>query len=97
MQARLFSMVLAVVLIAGQLFLALHSHNLESHANGELCEVCILSAGLDQALAHAHPNIGIQPADALTEAARDSYDFQYAVIAFLARAPPSRPPLQLVT
>ena len=81
-------MVLAVVLIAGQLFLALHSHDLESHANGEACEVCILSAGLDQALAHAHPHTGIQPTDALTEAGQDSVDFQYAVLAFLARAPP---------
>ncbi|MDX1697701.1 MAG: hypothetical protein R3308_05405 [Thiohalobacterales bacterium] len=88
MQARLFSMVLAVVLIAGQLSLALHSHDLESHANGEACKVCMLYAGLDQALAHAHPHTGIQPTDALTEAGRHSINFQYAVIAFLARAPP---------
>ena len=88
MQARLFSMVLAVALIVGQLFLVLHSHDLDRHANGEACELCMHSAGLDHALTHAHPYIDIQPPHVLTEAGQDSIDFRYAVIAFLARAPP---------
>jgi hypothetical protein len=88
MQARLLSMVLSVGLIIGQLFLVQHALDLDSHANGELCEICMLFAGLDQALVHAHQPIGIQSIYQLTEGSLSSLHFQSHAIGFLARAPP---------
>ena len=81
-------MLLSVGLIIGQLFLVLHALELDSHANGEPCEVCMLPASLDQALVHAHQPIGIQSICELTEGSQYSFRFQSPAISFLARAPP---------
>ena len=46
---------LAVVLILGQLAFVYHALDQSSHTDDEPCKLCLLSAGLDQALEQKPP------------------------------------------
>ena len=88
MQGKFTSSLLAIGLIIGQLLLVQHAFDSHRHADNEPCEVCILSAGLDQALEQSQPSTGLQPVHSLTDGCQDSLDLQPPAMAFLARAPP---------
>ena len=80
---------LAVVLILGQLAFVHHALDLSSHTDDESCKLCLLSAGLDQALAQNHQSIEIKQIRGL---ASNWQAFQFLpsiTTAFMARAPPA--------
>jgi hypothetical protein len=80
---------LAVVLILGQLAFVHHALDQNSHTDDEPCKLCLLSAGLDQALAQNHQSIEIKQIRGL---ASNWQAFQFLpsiTTAFLARAPPA--------
>ena len=86
---RFNSTLLAVVLILGQLAFVHHALDMDSHADGKPCKLCLLSAGLDQALAQKHQPIEIKPIRGLTSNWQDLLNLQPVTTAFLARAPPA--------
>jgi len=89
MKDKLTSTLLAVVLILGQLAFAHHALDLSSHEDGEYCELCLLSASLDQALAQKHQPAANELSHGLTGNWKDLLTLQTVTPAFLARAPPA--------
>ena len=83
------STLLAVVLILGQLAFAQHALDLSSHADGEYCELCLLSASLDQVLAQKHHPAANEPTRGLSGNWQDLVTLQTVTPVFLARAPPT--------
>jgi len=83
------STLLAIVLILGQLAFVHHALDQSSHADGEPCALCLLSAGLDQALAQKHQSIEHKPIRGLAGNWQDLLNLQTVTTAFLARAPPA--------
>ena len=86
---RFTSTLLAVVLILGQLAFVHHTLDLSSHVDGEPCKLCLLSAGLDQALAQKHQSIEIKQIRGLASNWQDFQILPSITTAFLARAPPA--------
>jgi hypothetical protein len=82
------STLLAAVLILSQLVFLHHAIDLSSHADGEACELCLLSAGLDQALEDKHQTLEFQSFRGLTVSWPNLIHLQPITMAFLARAPP---------
>ena len=83
------STLLAVVLILGQLAFAHHALDLSSHADGEYCDLCLLSASLDQALAQKHYPAANETTRGLSGNWQDLLTLQAVTPVFLARAPPA--------
>ena len=82
---------LAVVLILGQLAFVHHALDQSSHTDDEPCKLCLLSAGLDQALEQKHQSIEDKPIRGLAGNWQDFLNLQSVTTAFLARAPPAVP------
>ena len=89
MKDRFTSTFLAVALILGQLAFVHHVLDQSSHTDGEPCKLCLLSAGLDQALEQKHQSIGYKPIRGLAGNWQDLLNLQTITTAFLARAPPA--------
>lgn len=86
---KITSTLLAVVLILGQLAFVHHTLDLSSHTDDEPCKLCLLSAGLDQALEQKHQSIEHKPIRGLAGNWQDLLNLQTVTTAFLARAPPA--------
>ena len=85
---RFTSTLLAAVLILGQLAFVQHALDLQSHADDEPCELCLISAGLDQALGPERASVEPQPLHSLACTLQEGTDLRSVTPAFLARAPP---------
>lgn len=85
---KLTSTVLAAVLILSQLVFLHHTLDLSSHADGEACELCLLSTGLDQGLEERNQTLEIQSLRGFTVSWQNLIHLQPVTVAFLARAPP---------
>ena len=88
MQNKFISTLLVVGLILAQLVLAQHALDLDSHADDGSCELCMLSAGLDQALGPERAFIEPQPLHSLAGTWQERTDLPSVTPIFLARAPP---------
>ena len=88
MQHNSISTLLVFALILAQLVLAQHELDLASHADEEPCELCMLSAGLDQAPGPEHASVEPQPLHSLAGTWQERTDVSPVSPAFLARAPP---------
>jgi hypothetical protein len=88
---RFTSTLLAVVLILGQLAFVHHALDQSSHTDDEPCKLCLLSAGLDEALEHKNQYIGHKPIRSLAGNWQDLLNLLTVTTAFLARAPPVAP------
>lgn len=86
---KITSTLLAVVLVLGQLAFVHHALDLSSHTDHEPCKLCLLSAGLDQALEQKHQSIVHMPIHGLAGNWQDLLNLQTVTTAFLARAPPA--------
>ena len=80
---------LAVVLILGQLAFMHHALDQSSHTDDKPCKLCLLSAGLDQALEQKHQSIEHKQIRSLAGNWQDLLNLQTVTTAFLARAPPA--------
>jgi hypothetical protein len=87
-QNKFISTLLVIGLILAQLVLAQHALDLASHADDEPCELCMLSAGLDQAPGPERAFIEPQPLHSLAGTWQDCTDLPPVTPTFLARAPP---------
>lgn len=87
-QDKVISTLLVTGLILAQLVLAQHALDLVSHADDEPCEVCLLSAGLDQALGLERASVEPQPPPGLDGRWQHISNLPPLTTAFLARAPP---------
>ena len=88
-KVKFISTFLAVVLILGQLAFVHHALDLSSHTDDEPCKLCLLSAGLDQALEQKHPSVKHKPNRGLAGNWQGLLNLQTVTTAFLARAPPA--------
>ena len=88
MQDKFISTLLVAGLILAQLVLAQHALDLASHAEDEPCELCMLSAGLDQALEPERAFVEPQPLHSLAGTWQECTDLPPVTPTFLARAPP---------
>ena len=88
MQYKFTHTLLVVGLILAQLALAQHAFDLASHAEDEPCELCMLSAGLDQALGPERTFVEPQPLHSLAGTWQESTDLAPVTPTVLARAPP---------
>lgn len=88
MKNKFISTLLVTGLILAQLVLAQHALDLVSHVDDEPCELCLLSAGLDQALGQEHPSAELQPVCGLAGRWQRILNLPPLTTAFLARAPP---------
>ena len=82
---------LVVFLILGQLAFVQHALDQSSHTDDEPCQLCLLSAGLDQALEQNHQSIEHKPIRGFAGNWQDLLNIQTITTAFLARAPPAVP------
>ena len=82
---------LAIVLILGQLAFVHHALDQSSHTDDEPCKLCLLSAGLDQALEQKNQSIKHKPIRGLAGNWQDLLNLQTVTTTFLARAPPAAP------
>jgi len=87
-QDKFTSSLLVIGLILAQLVLAQHALDLASHAEDEPCELCMLSAGLDQALEPERAFVEPQPLQSLAGTCQVCTDLPPVTPTFLARAPP---------
>ena len=88
MQNTFTSTLLVIGLILAQLVLAQHALDLASHAEDEPCELCMLSAGLDQALEPERAFVEPQPLHSLAGTWQECTDLAPVTPTHLARAPP---------
>jgi len=87
-QNKFISTLLVIGLILAQLVIEQHAVDLASHAEDEPCELCMLSAGLDQALEPERAFVEPQPLQSLAGTCQEHTDLPPLTPTFLARAPP---------
>jgi hypothetical protein len=87
-QDKFISTLLVIGLILAQLVIGQHALDLASHADDEPCELCMLSAGLDQALGPERAFVEPQPPHSLASTWQVCTDLAPVTPTFLARAPP---------
>ena len=87
-QNRFTSILLVIGLILAQLVLAQHALDLASHTDNEPCELCMLSAGLDQAPGPERAFFEPHPLHTLAVNCQERTDLPPVSPTFLARAPP---------
>jgi hypothetical protein len=88
LQYKYITTPLVIGLILAQLVYVQHALDLSSHLDDSPCEVCLLSAGLDQALGQNYQSVEFQPAHGLAGGCQDIPNPLPLTTAFLARAPP---------
>ena len=87
-QDKIISTLLVTGLILAQLVLAQHALDLASHVDEEPCELCLLSAGIDQVLGPERVSVEPQPLHVLAGRWQHIPNLPPLTTAFLARAPP---------
>jgi hypothetical protein len=87
-QNKFISTLLVIGLILAQLVIEQHAVDLASHADDEPCELCMLSAGLGQALGPERAFVEPQPLLSLAGTWQEYTDLAPVTPTFLARAPP---------
>jgi hypothetical protein len=87
-QNKFISTLLVIGLILAQLVIAQHALDLASHADDEPCELCMLSAGLGQALGPEQAFVEPQSQHSLAGTWQEYTDLAPVSPTHLARAPP---------
>jgi hypothetical protein len=89
MRQRLYQLLPALLLVLGQTALLVHQADIDAHAHGETCSVCLLAHGVDSAVP-AGPAILPRIRASLVRASEPQSGSQQPTRnIYLARAPPA--------
>lgn len=91
MHHKLLTSLLATCLVVAQLFMAAHALDADTHADGEACETCVVSANLELAPGSSNSTPPPSAAHRLPGESLKSAIFTSPAPVFLARAPPHTP------